>query len=417
MNLLANQKYHTGIFLLILLFCIFLLFGRIFITDSAIGGDAVYYYSSVRSIAIDHDLDFKNEYEYFHQSISNFTSNRKIPQIPEENPITSKLPGKYPIGNAIFLLPPFLVTHFLMLLLQSLGLEVTADGYNLSYQSISALSSLIYAFTGFLFIYHLGKKLFGAKLSFLATVSIWLATPLIYYMTMEPLNSQPISFFCVSAFIYLWYMTRDKRKLNQWVMLGIVGGLMSIVRYQDSLFLLIPLIDSLRKLPSILPDLLSFFVSAGSIIAIQLGVNNYLFGSPLNTGIYESGFPYLASPKILYTLFSFERGLLVWSPILIFALVGLYWFAKRYKLIGSLLLLSLFLQVYVVSSWADPSQGDSFGNRILINSNVIFALGIMQFLKGTQIYQKLFLIIFTFLILMNGILAGLFIFRIIGQPY
>lgn len=403
-NLLTNQKYHLIIFGLLFVSCILLLFGRLYKTGSAIGGDAVYYYASLRSIVVDKDLDFKNEYEYFHSQTSTFTGNRKIPKIPDQNPVTKKLPVKYPIGSAIFLLPPFFLTHSL----------IQSDGYNLIYQTITSLSSLIYGFSGLLLIYNLGKKIFDAKIALMGTLSIWLATPLVYYMTMEPLNSQSLSFFSVSLFIYFWFVTRKERMLYQWIILGIIGGLMGMVRYQDLLFILIPLIDTLRKY-FFMKVIFLFFVIL--TISIQFGVNNYLYGFPFNTGYGDAGFPYLTSPKIFYSLFSFERGLLVWSPILIFAFIGLYWLIKRFKLVGSLLLLSVMIQVYVVGSWADPSQGDSFGNRILLNSSVIFALGLMQFLKEINIRQKLSLIIISLFILTNGILAGLFIFRIIGQPY
>lgn len=386
-------------------------------TKSIIGGDAVYYYASLRSIVIDHDLQFKNEFEYFYNQRSPFTGNRKIPFILSENPLTKRLPAKYPIGSAILLIPPFLITHGILILLQKVGIGITTDGYNLIYQASAAIGSLLYAFFGLLFTYHLGKKIFNPKAAFLATLAIWLATPLIYYMTMEPLTSQPVSFFCVSTFIYLWYKTREKHQIYQWMILGIIGGLMSIVRYQDSLFLLIPFVDSLRKFPSKFLCLFVLFISAGLIIAIQLGVNNYLFGFPFRTGEGDAGFPYLTNPKILYTLFSFERGLFIWSPILIFAFMGLYLFIRRFRFVGNLLFFSFLLQVYVVSSWINPTQGDSFGNRILLNSNAIFAIGIMQFLKNTAVYQKLFLIVLSLLILINGILVGLFVFRIIGQPY
>lgn len=415
--LLNNSRYHLVILFIVLFANIFLLLGRLYKTGSAIGGDAVYYYINLRSIVIDKDLNFQDEFEYFYNQRSLFTGNRKLPFILPRNSQTGRLPAKYPLGNAIFLIPPYFSTHMILIFLQKGGADVTTNGYNLYYQASSAIASLLYAFFGLLLIYRLGKKIFEPKIAFLGTLAIWLATPLIYYMTMEPLNSQPISFFCISAFIYLWYTTRHKRKLYQWVILGIIGGLMSIVRYQDLLFLLIPVVDDLKRFSSAFVKIFLFLFIAGSVITIQLSVNNYLFGSPFRTGEGDAGFPYLMSPKILYTLFSLERGLLVWSPIVGFALIGLYWFTKRFKFIGSLFILSFLAQVYVVSSWAGPSQGDSFGNRILINLNIIFALGLMQFLKNTQVYQKLFLGLFSLLILLNAFLAYLFTFRIIGQPY
>lgn len=416
-SLLNNPKKHLIILLVLLIASTFLLLGRTYKTGSAIGGDAVYYYISLRSIVIDRDLDFKNEFEYFYNQISPFTGNRKLPFILSMNPETGRFPTKYPIGSAIFLIPPFLLTHGILTTLQWAGVGVATDGYNIFYQASAALASLLYAFSGLILIYKLGKKIFKPGIAFLGTSAIWLATPLIYYMTMEPLTSQPLSFFSVSAFIYLWYTTRKNRKLYQWVLLGTIGGLMSIVRYQDCLFLLIPLIDHSRKFLSNLPKISLFLFFAASVITIQLSINNYLFGSPIRTGEGDAGFPYLTSPKIFYTLFSFERGLYVWSPVLIFASIGLYWFIKKFRFIGTLLTIFILFQIYVVSSWTDPTQGDSFGNRILVNSNVIFALGLMQFLKETENYRRLFLIIFSLLILVNGILAGLFVLRIIGQPY
>ncbi len=416
-RLLNNPKHHLIILGIILLISIFLLLGRIYKTKSAIGGDAVYYYATLRSIVVDRDLDFKDEFEYFYNQRSPFTGNRKIPFILPINQTTGREPTKYPIGSAVFLIPPYLITHGILTVLQIAGVGVVTDGYSLVYQASAAVASLLYAFLGLLFIYQLGKKIFDPKIAFLGTLFIWLATPLIYYMTMEPLTSQPLSFFCVSAFVYLWYTTRNNRKLYQWIILGAIGGLMTIVRYQDSLLLLIPIIDNLKKILPNFSKVLVFLFFVGLIISIQLSVNNYLFGSPLRTGAYDAGFPYLLSPKIPYTLFSFQRGLYVWSPILIFASIGLYWLTKKIKLVGTLLVIFFLLQVYVVSSWIDPTQGDSFGNRILINSNPIFALGLMQFFKEMKNYQKIFLIIFSLLILVNGILAGLFVLRIIGQPY
>lgn len=416
-KLLNNSKNHSIIFLAILLVCIFLLIGRAYKTGSTIGGDAVYYYSTLRSIAIDHDLNLENEYQYFHYLTSPFTGNRKIPQIPSRNPNTGNLPAKYPIGSAILLTPPFLFTDGILIVLQKLGVNVSVDGYNLIYQIAAALASLFFAFLGLLLIYNLAKKIFEPKVALLGTLGIWLATPLIYYITMEPLSSQSISFFAVSLFIYLWYTSRHNRQLYQWIGLGIIGGLMSIVRYQDSLFLILPIIDQIIAFRKFVLGLLVFLLFVGLAISIQMGVNNYFYGSPFNLGTYDVGLPYLTSPKIFYTLFSLQRGLLVWSPILIFAFIGLYWFIKKNKVVGILLTFTFTLQVYIVSSWADPSQGDSFGNRILINSSLIFALGLMQFLQKTQKRQKLYLGIFTLLAVVNGILAGLFIFRIIGQPY
>lgn len=413
-KIINNLKYHLYIFVFLFCFCVLLLIGRMCVTGNAIGGDAVYYYSTLRSLAVDRDLDFTNEFQYFHNSTSKFTNNRKIPVIPSKNPKTQKYVVIYPIGAAIFLLPAFTLTHQTALFLQKLGLNIPTDGFAYFYQAQAAFSSLLYATFGLILVYLLGKKFFDPKIALIGTIGIWFATPLVYYMTQEPLNSQPISVFATGLFFYFWYKIRNNSKAFLWIVLGLIGGLMTLVRFQDGLFILIPIIDSLRKINK---TIFLFLITVFLVITPQLAVNNYLYGSFFITGYGGTLLPNLLSPKIFYSLFSLQRGLLIWSPILFFSFIGLYFFTKKNRFLGSLFILSFFIQLYITSSWADPTQGDSFGNRILINSTPIFSLGLMQFLKDAKIRLELLLIIISIFILTNGILAALFIFRIIGQPY
>lgn len=414
-KLINVPKYHLLILFLIWLGCILLLIGRAYRTGGTIGGDAVYYYANLRSLVIDRNLDLENEYQYFHNQTSSFTKNRKIPIVPDKNPFTKKTTPKYSIGSSLLIAPVFLLTHLLFKILNFLGLAIITDGYSFYYQMAAAVTSSLYAYLGLILVYFLGRKLFEPYIAFIGTFFIWFATPLIYYMTMEPLSSQPISFFCVSLLIYLWF--KMKQQVIYYILLGLAAGFLTIVRYQDFLFILLPITDFIKKLPRKLFKIIIFLIIAFSIISIQLLVNNTYNNSPFNLGVYSVGLPYLLSPKILYSLFSFQRGLFIWSPILIFAFIGLYYFIKKDRLIGWSLFISFLLQLYITSSWADPSQGDSFGNRILLNCSLIYAVGLMQFINKIKKRQRLFLSIFTIFIIINFTLAGLYIFRIIGQPY
>jgi hypothetical protein len=443
---LANVRNHLLVFGLLLTFSILLLLGRFYLTRSVIGGDAVYYYSSIRSLVIDGDLDFKNEYEHFHRESSTFTKNRKIPEIPLASPITGKLPNRYPIGSAIALIPFFALGHILSLFLQYLGISVTTDGYSAIYQIFTGLGGLLYGFFGLIIIYFLGRKLYdsysfnrysyNSATVFVGTISLCLATPLIYYMTMEPLMSHTPSMFFAALFVSIWYMTRRDRPIAQSITLGILGGLICIIRYQDALFLLIPIADAIagtlnyantkvwgRRTPHHpLQSLTLVLISAAFVICLQLYVNWFLYGSFFTTGYAYVGqtFTYWTSPKLLFTLFSPQGGLLLWSPILCFAIAGLVMFSRHQVLPGMLLLLVLLSEWYLISAWSFPHGGDSFGNRLLLSCSVIFAIGLMQFLHTFETRKLLYhvlIILSGILILVNGVLAGLYCFRIIGNPY
>jgi hypothetical protein len=434
LTLFANNKNHKFLFGLLLLGSISLLFVRFYITKSVVGGDGISYYSNIRSIVIDRDVDLRNEFEHFHNEYSPYSGNRRMKWISEKDSITNKVTNRFPIGSAIMLIPFFIIGHILALLLQQLGFAISLDGYGPIYQLMTGLGSLFYGFLGLLLIYRLGKIVFNPIIASISAIAICLATPLIYYMTMEPLMAHSLSMFGVTLLVYFWYVTRDNRKLFQWLVLGLIGGLISIIRYQDTFFLLIPLIDTaasiitkrcqqpaLRKLIlRTLADLGIYFIGAGMLISVQLYINNLSFGSAFKTGYSGYGFSNWATPKFFDTLFSTNSGLLTRSPIIIFSLIGLWWFTKRERLIGALLLLSFLAQWYMISSWWMTSQGVTFGNRILLNSIIIFGIGLMQFLSSLEnrkILHTWGIKLCFILISLNGILAGLYCLRIIKDSY
>jgi hypothetical protein len=83
----------AGLFLFSLLFFLALL--RVPRVDrQLIGSDGAYYYVYVRSIVIDHDLNFANEYAYY-----------RLPAIANSPTPTGLAPNKYAIGPALLWIP------------------------------------------------------------------------------------------------------------------------------------------------------------------------------------------------------------------------------------------------------------------------------------------------------------------------
>jgi len=101
---------------------------------------------------------------------------------------------------------------------------------------VTAFGSYLYAFLGIIIIYYQGKKLYEAEVAFASSIVICLATPLIYYMTMEPLMTHTVSMFGVTLFVFYWFSAQQKGYLSKYINLGLIGGLVSIVRYQDAFF-------------------------------------------------------------------------------------------------------------------------------------------------------------------------------------
>jgi hypothetical protein len=93
------------------------------------GGDDTGYYSYLRSIFFDGDIDFINERYYAH--INRFNS-------------TGYVFSNWQIGQAVLYLPFFMLGHFLALFYSALGYPIKADGYSAPYFIATAVASATY---------------------------------------------------------------------------------------------------------------------------------------------------------------------------------------------------------------------------------------------------------------------------------
>src|SRR5207253_11152652 len=107
------------------------------------------------------------------------------------------------------------------------------------------LASYLYGCIGLLLCYSLARHIFGRRIGALAVATMWLATPLIFYTVIAPPWSHATSFMVVTLFLWLWYRTRrpEGRTFGEWALLGLSAGLMMLVREQDALFMVVPLVD------------------------------------------------------------------------------------------------------------------------------------------------------------------------------
>jgi hypothetical protein len=404
----SNPANHRRLLLAVFAGCVALQAVRYAVTRSLVAGDSAWYYSTARSLLIDHDLDLSDEYQHFANDVSPFTGNKRILVAAEVDPRAGRIASGYAAGTSLAILPFMAIAHLFW----------RGDGYGAPYQLAAGIGSALYAFAGILLLHALGRKLFGAQRALLGSLTVWLATPLVYYMTIEPLMSHAVSMFSVTALLCLWMVSRDGNwSPLRWALLGLLGGFAAIVRYQDALFCAIPVIDAalsgsvLRKPARAAVSLACYVLCIALVGSVQLYVNSYYYGSPWVTGYPAlGGFNWLA-PALGKILFSFHNGLFTFAPVTVLALVGLFRFTRDSRVLGGLLCGALLMQVYVTSAWVSPDQGATFGNRVLLNCTPIFAIGLMSWLDRPRIG------LCAALIGLNATLAALYCARVIPDPY
>jgi hypothetical protein len=374
---IATKPYHvmTSVFgLCVIIYLVAIPLPRK-IPGLLFSSDGIGYFMYTRSLVIDHDLDFRDEYA------------RLRPNAQPAITPTGLVTNQYAIGVGLLWIPFFIVAHILALLLKDFGLPVATDGYSYLYQSAICLGSMTYGFVAMILIYRLVARYY-MRVALATTILIWLATNIVYYMVGEPSMSHMASLFAVALFLYLWLKWRPISMERHWVLLGFAGGLVAIVRQPDATYLILPLLDSLlayNTFPSWRKSKLiggiCYVGGFALIFSIQMVTWKLLYGNLLLSGYFyggTQGFSWF-SPRVFDMLFSLWRGIYPLHPITIFATVGLAWFYRADKWLAVFLGLGFIVQIYIISAWG--TQGDSFGGRMFISSLPGLALGLAAFIE------------------------------------
>ena len=301
-------------------------------SPTIIRGDGIGYYAYLRSLYFDHDLDFRNEFSYFESILPERERPKSTQYLLGPSAKSGLIYNPWPIGPAILWTPFFLLAHLVAIIC---GTPV--DGYSLPYQLAIAFGSSCYAFVGLTIIYRMSRTYFSRAVSTMSILLLWFASSVTAYMYFITSMSHSCFLFTVSLFLYLWQRSRDHRSLPTWAVMGALIGLAAMIRYQDVLFgLVIPFEilwkqtfkgTSQRKIEikrKILP-LLVFGVSSFVAFLPQMIVWKIMYGHLLWNVYYQSEGAHFhwTNPKLFATLFSAHHGLISWTPIIGFGLIGL----------------------------------------------------------------------------------------------
>jgi len=95
-------------------------------------------------------------------------------------------------------------------------------------------------------------------------------------------------------------------------------------------------------------------------------------------------------------LFSKDRGLIIFSPVMFMSLWGIKQLVKKNRFIAMTLLWSIVLTVLLYAMWVDPWGGWAFGPRYLIPAFALFSIFLAAAIEK---YRKNWIFMITFIIL------------------
>ncbi len=347
-------------------------------------GDDAGYYAYLRSLFFDGDIDFINERHYAHA---------------EKLTPTGYVFNNWQIGQGLLFLPFFIIGHLLTLLYGALGYPVAADGYSSPYLLSTAVASGTWLFAGLILVTHLARKIASERVAWITALSIWLASPLLYFTFIRQRMAHTLEFAVSALLIVSWLHWRKSRDLVKYAVLGGILGLLCMVRVINVAFFALIAVDLLITLWSDKSSALSEKVKSISFrfAAFSLGflmlmlpqlVSWYkLNGIPLPprhlhfAGEGLAGFDlsvYLT--KLSSLLWSPRWGLILSMPLAMAGLFGLFMKSEFLKDIRLALLAYLAGIFSIILLY--PEDSASYGHRHLISALPVFALGLARLLEG-----------------------------------
>ena len=338
------------------------------------GGDDTGYYAYLRSVFFEGDFDFIDERYYAH--INRFNE-------------TGYVFSNWQLGQAILYLPFFLVGHVLALLYGAMGYPVKADGYSVPYFIATAIASATYLLAGLVIMCRALNKFVCERVAWFTSVSLWMASPLLYYTFIRQRMAHTTEFFLAALFVLVWLYYRESNRKSHHAVMGACLGLLCLVRLinanygvlyvADLIFLWfsnrIPVTDVLKNIlcfasmffVMLLPQFVAWNQLNGFIIS------SYLVETFQSTAAETSTSSVLLSSKLYEIFFSAKWGLMVATPLWFAGLIGLFISGPVPRSIRFASVVSLISLLVVMLSFV---ESDAYGNRYFIAGAVLFTLGL-----------------------------------------
>ena len=315
------------------------------------------------------------------------------------------------MGMSVLYSPFFFAGHLTALLTRW-----EADGYSRPYRFALAFSALFYLWGGMIFLKKILRTWFGDHIVAFTILTVTLGTNLYYYATYEAPMSHAFNFTLIAAF--LWLTIRFYSRPSVWLIAGggLLAGLITLVRPVNIIVLVLFFLWDAGTLSG-LRQRTAFFAGrphwvmlmAASFILVwipQFIYWHWVSGEVFYFSYGEAGGRFFFNnPQIINILFSFKKGWLIYTPVMIFAIAGIFSLSRKRKEMVAAISVFLVLNIYILSSWWNWWYGGGFGLRSFTDSYAVMAIPFAAFIEAGWARRKLLsravTIIIALLILYN----------------
>lgn len=407
-----NYK-HPVSFALFILLSAAIIFGRFLAprwlchdVTSILTWDVFGYYLYLPAFFIHHDLGIR-DFSWVQQILDTYNPTIGFYQA-YQGPIGDFV-MKYPMGLAILYCPFFFIGN--------LYAGITGfpqDGLSLPYQISIAMGGLVYTIIGIWFLRKILIRYFSDLVSSLTMVVLVLGTN--YFELTAYDGAMPHNYLFMLYALIAWLTIRwhEKPRWKFAIPLGILCGLSVLIRPTAGIIVLVPLLwnlwgsDSWKGKIQLIRD--NYFQVSAIVLSLVVVLSIQLVYWKIHSGkwiyySYEKGeeLQWIA-PYIWKVMFSYKKGWLIYTPVMLFAILGFIPLWSRKRLLFMSILSFFIIDLLIVSSWPTWWYGGSFSQRSVMEAYLLLAFPLGAFLEWVMTRKRtikipVFLLVSFFIIL------------------
>jgi hypothetical protein len=378
---LKNNLSKFSIYLVLLIIC-----GIIFSAkhwrkdDKVIGMDVVSYYAYLPATFIFNDIKLEKRETFDHGLFW-----------PEPLPDGNKV-IKTTMGMSILYSPFFFISH---------GVAILSGGNTYGFSPIYKVgllvSSVFFLFIGLYFLRRILKIYFSEQITALTILTVALGTNLLNYSTFDASMSHVYNFALINVFVWYtidWY---KNPRLANLLFLGLLSGLITLVRPSNIVVLLFFFIygiyskETLQQRIGLIFKKFHWFLFMGLAFTL-VWIPQFIYWWSITGHLLVNSYPdeqfFWGNPHFIDGIFSYRKGWLVYTPVMIFALLGIPFLYKKMKEFSYAITIFMALSTYIIVSWWCWWYGGSFGMRSYIDYYGILAIPMALFFTILWDFRK-----------------------------
>jgi hypothetical protein len=285
---------------------------------------------------------------------------------------------KYPIGLAILEAPFFGIGHVL-----ARWLGYPTDGFSAPYQASIAFGGIAYAVAGLALLRRVLLRYFTDAITALTLLALALATNYFQYAVFDAAMAHAAGFTLYALLLWSTVKWHEAPRRRWAIGIGAALGLLVLVRPSDMVAVLLPILWGVGSGAAVRAKLAMarrhwLHLALAAVVGL-LAVSPQLLYWKWSTGHWifysyqEQGFSWL-SPHLKPVLVSFRKGWLIYTPLMILALIGFIPLWKQHRTLAIAVAAYAAVNLWIVAAWDIWWYGGSFGQRAMVQSYAALSL-------------------------------------------